>query len=166
MRNSELLDELFPQENIEKLGEIESIAEGGEDEGQNQENVGVEGGKSQQDENVQEEEETLDKAKEVESTSKDESSENVSEKQSVEEGEKEIKELQKSADDDQQSAEKQLDKENEALTETQQNPSESLPPADSENIQGQDSVGEKQEQEKDIAAEEQQKGEDKLDTHL
>lgn len=166
MRNSELLDELFPQENIEKLEEFESIAEGGEDEGQKQENVGVEGGKSQQDENVQEEEETLDKAKEVESTSKDESSENVSEKQSAEEGEKEIEEVQKSADDDQQSAEKQQEKDNETLTETQQSPSESLPPTDSENIQGQDSVGEKQEQEKNIAAEEQQEGKDKLDTHL
>ena len=33
-------------------------------------------------------------------------------------------------------------------------------------MQGQDSVSEKQEQEKDIAAKEQQGGEDKLDTHL
>lgn len=166
MRNSELLDELFPQENIEKLEEIESIAEGREDEGEKQENVGAEGGKPQQDESVQEEEETLDKANEVESTSKDESSENVSEKQSAEEGEKKIEEVQKSADDNQQSAEKQLDKENETLTETQQSPSESPPPTDSENMQGLDSVGEKQEQEKDIAAKEQQGGEDKLDTHL
>lgn len=163
MRNSELLDELFPQENIEKLEEIESIAEGGEDEGQKQENLGVEGGKSQQDESVQKEEETLDKANEVESTSKDEGSENVSEKQSAEEGEKKVEEVQKSADDDQ---EKQLDKENGTLTETQQSASESLPPMDSENIQGQDSVSEKQQQEKDIAAEEQQQGEDKLDTHF
>ena len=163
MRNSELLDELFPQENIEKLEEIESIAEGGEDEGQKQENLGVEGGKSQQDESVQKEEETLDKANEVESTSKDEGSENVSEKQSAEEGEKKVEEVQKSADDDQ---EKQLDKENGTLIETQQSPSESLPPTDSENIQGQDSVSEKQQQEKDIAAEEQQQGEDKLDTHF
>lgn len=163
MRNSELLDELFPQESIEKLEEMENIAEGGEDEGQKQENVGVEGGKSRQDESVQEGEETLEKANEVEGTSKDESSENVSEKQSAEEGVKEIEEVQKSADDDQQSAEKQLDKENETLTATQQSTSEK---SDSENIQGQDSVGEKQEREKDIATEEQQEGEDGLDTRL
>ena len=110
LRNSDLLEELLPQENGEGQNEDENVAEGGESETQKQDNLEVDG--AGKEESAEEVKEKVDEAKEEPSGSKGEGDGDVDEKQSAPE-EEVTGEEQKLGKCEQQSAEKEDEEEKE-----------------------------------------------------
>ena len=88
LRNSELLEELFPEQYGEEQKEDQKVAEGGESKTQKEEGLEEEGvEKEEKEESVKEVEKKLDEGKEESSSLLEGGDGNVDEKQSKPEGE-------------------------------------------------------------------------------
>ena len=114
LRNSDLLEELFPKEDREGQIEDENAAEGGESETKKQDKLQEDGAEKEgTEESAEEAKEKLDEAKEELSGSKEEGDGNVDEKQSAPDEEVTIEDEQKLDNNEQQSTEKEDEKEKE-----------------------------------------------------
>ena len=181
LRNSDLLEELFPKEDGEGQNEDEKAAEGGESETQKRDNLEEDGAEKEgKEESAEDVKEKLDKAKEEPSGSKEEGDGNVDEKQSA--SEEQVTGELKLDKDEQQSTEKEEEKEKgnenvlteEGAVEQEESSAESAPPIETET----EATDGKPEHEKDISPETsseqkssgeskvQQKSGDALDTQF